>query len=103
MLSETIHLSSTIEENHQQASLKLGMEYERLLQEDNEKSVLGSSMLLIEHQKVHEDSRAYLTKSHDTTAISANRKAVTSLSSRHVRSYHFLHLDIHIKIVSMEI
>ena len=84
---KTIHLSSTIEGSHPQASLKLGTEYERLLQEDSEKSVVSSSMLPIEHQKVHEDSRAYLTKSHDTAATSAstNRKTVTSLSSHHSR------------------
>ena len=83
--NKTIHLSSTIEDSHLQASLKLGTEYEKLLQEDDEKPVVSSSMLSVEHQKVHDDNRAYLTKSHDTTATSAstNPKAVVSLSSRH--------------------
>ena len=45
-------------------------------------------MLPIEHQ-VHDDSRTSLTKLHDTTTTSAstNRKAVTSLSSRHSSRY----------------
>ena len=83
--SKTIHLTATIEDSQPQASLKLGTEYDKLLQEDGEKSVVSSSMLPTEHQKVQDDSRAPLTKSHDrtTTSTSTNRKAVTSLSSRH--------------------
>ena len=82
---KTTHLSSTIEDSHPQASLKLGTEYEKFLQEDDEKPVVSTSMLPMEHQKVHDDSRTYSTKSHDTTATSAstNPKAVISLSSRH--------------------
>ena len=85
---KTVHLTAAIEDSQPQASLKLGTEYEKLLQEDSEKSVDSSSMLPIEHQ-VHDDSRTSLAKLHDTTTTSAstNRKAVTSLSSRHSSRY----------------
>ena len=82
---KTVHLTAAIEDSQPQASLKLGTEYEKLLQEDSEKSIDSSSMLPIEHQ-VHDDGRTSLTKLHDTTTTS-NRKTVTSLSSRHSSRY----------------
>ena len=78
--NQTIHLTSTAKESQPQA-LKLGTEYEKLLQDNNTKSVADKSTAAVGHHKVQDDTPS--DKSRDTNPSSSHKGVTPSVASRH--------------------
>ena len=74
---KTIHVTALAQDSQPEASFKLGTAYDKLLEEDAEKSLVGSN-LLPAHQNPHHCSLVSSDASHGTTATSTT----TSTSSR---------------------
>ena len=86
---KTIHVTAVSQDSQPEASLKLGEEYDKLLEEDAKKSV-GSSIILPAHQNPCHSS---LDVSHGTTATStttscSSSRIVLPLSSAQRGSRH---------------
>ena len=62
--SRTIHLTATTEESQPQA-LKLGTQYEKLLQDDDTRSVVSKNTIVVDHvcKGVHDNTPS--DRSHD--------------------------------------
>ena len=86
--SRTIHLIATTEENQSQ-TLKLGTQYEKLLQDDDTRSVVSKSTVVVDHKVVQDtisSDRSHdtpLERSHDTTPSSSHKGVTPSLASQH--------------------
>ena len=78
--SKTIHLTATAEESQPQA-LKLGTEYEKLLQDNDTKSVADKGTAAVHHHKVQNDTPS--DKSRDTNPSSSHKGVTSSVASRH--------------------
>ena len=80
MLLPDSHLTATTDESQPQA-LKLGTEYEKLLQDNNTKFVADKSTAAVGYHEVQNDTPS--DKSRDTNPSSSHKGVTPSVASRH--------------------
>ena len=86
---KTIHVTAVPQDSQPEASLKLGEEYDKLLEEDDKKSI-GSSIILPAHHNPHHSSLdvSYGTTATSTTTSCTSSRIVLPLSSAQRSSRH---------------